>query len=50
MITVIRITVEDAKKLPNMMGKIVPAMLLDKGSYTCVCNGEKVKFIRIPTY
>uniref|UniRef100_A0A6M3LHX9 Uncharacterized protein n=1 Tax=viral metagenome TaxID=1070528 RepID=A0A6M3LHX9_9ZZZZ len=41
---VIRISVEDAQKLPGMLGKIVPSMIHWHGGYTCEWNGKKTFF------
>ena len=39
-----KVTLENAKKFPGMLGKILPEMLREFGVYKCVINNEKVQF------
>ena len=42
---IIRITLAQAKNLPNIMSKIVPTMLVKHGVYRCTIGGQRTKYI-----
>lgn len=44
---VIPITLADAKRLPNMLGVIVPLMLKAHGYYTATIGGRKTLYVCI---
>ena len=41
---IVEVTVEDAKRLPNMLGRIAPAMLRAHGYYTATVGGVKTLY------
>ena len=42
---VMTVTLEEAKRLPNMLGVMASASLKLKGEYTCTVDGQKVHFL-----
>lgn len=41
----VHLSLGDAKALPNMLGRIVPAMLRAHGFYTATVNGAKTLYV-----
>jgi len=44
------LSLDEAKQLPNMLGRICPAMLAAHGFYTCTKGGVKTLYVRVPPY
>ena len=43
----IPVTMEEARRLPNLLGKIAPAMLQAHKVYRCELAGEPVRFVLV---
>ena len=43
----VRLTLEQAKSLPNMLGRLTVAMLREYGEYKTIVDGKRIHYILI---
>jgi hypothetical protein len=44
------LSLAEARALPNMLGRIAPAMLSAHGHYTCIVAGVRTLYVLVPSY